>query len=214
MHQPVPAADYYLVFGELVKETRSIKYQYAKLAAATKRSLKLRRVLPEQLLAALEPEIAKECKPSSSIPDIFASLCSHMSFFDYELLEQIILKFEDQNVLKKLDDYKKAIDSYCKNPLRQLPPNSLTNMDQNHRGCKTSVKIKLDAEWNNATLADIRGFRQKFAAIFEIKEELLNLCSVEKGCILTNFHVHTSICLLYTSPSPRDATLSRMPSSA
>ena len=28
-------------------------------------------------------------------------------------------------------------------------------------------------------------------------------------------HVHTNrICLLYTSPSPRDATLSRMPSSA
>ena len=27
-------------------------------------------------------------------------------------------------------------------------------------------------------------------------------------------HGHTHICLLYTSPSPRDATLSRMPSSA
>ena len=25
---------------------------------------------------------------------------------------------------------------------------------------------------------------------------------------------HTTVCLLYTSPSPRDATLSRMPSSA
>ena len=29
-----------------------------------------------------------------------------------------------------------------------------------------------------------------------------------------NYNVHTNICLLYTSPSPRDATLSRMPSSA
>ena len=27
-------------------------------------------------------------------------------------------------------------------------------------------------------------------------------------------HAHQIICLLYTSPSPRDATLSRMPSSA
>ena len=61
MHQPAPvpvaAADYYLVLGVLVKETRCIKHQYANLAAATKRSLKLHRVLPEQLLAALEPEI-------------------------------------------------------------------------------------------------------------------------------------------------------------
>ena len=29
-----------------------------------------------------------------------------------------------------------------------------------------------------------------------------------------NFHKETLTCLLYTSPSPRDATLSRMPSSA
>ena len=31
-------------------------------------------------------------------------------------------------------------------------------------------------------------------------------------CLFTN--IHSEICLLYTSPSPRDATLSRMPSSA
>ena len=28
------------------------------------------------------------------------------------------------------------------------------------------------------------------------------------------YGIHSAICLLYTSPSPRDATLSRMPSSA
>ena len=32
--------------------------------------------------------------------------------------------------------------------------------------------------------------------------------------IVTHFFMHGSFCLLYTSPSPRDATLSRMPSSA
>ena len=36
--------------------------------------------------------------------------------------------------------------------------------------------------------------------------------------VITTFQAdgagHSSICLLYTSPSPRDATLSRMPSSA
>ena len=30
----------------------------------------------------------------------------------------------------------------------------------------------------------------------------------------TNYKAYNNICLLYTSPSPRDATLSRMPSSA
>ena len=34
------------------------------------------------------------------------------------------------------------------------------------------------------------------------------------GVIYTSTGYHFGICLLYTSPSPRDATLSRMPSSA
>ena len=34
------------------------------------------------------------------------------------------------------------------------------------------------------------------------------------GEVLAGFRIEFSICLLYTSPSPRDATLSRMPSSA
>ena len=34
------------------------------------------------------------------------------------------------------------------------------------------------------------------------------------GKILRSPHAHANICLLYTSPSPRDGLLSRMPSSA
>ena len=44
-----------------------------------------------------------------------------------------------------------------------------------------------------------------FGRVVNIKEEKVTLV-VKKGEI--------EICLLYTSPSPRDATLSRMPSSA
>ena len=36
----------------------------------------------------------------------------------------------------------------------------------------------------------------------------------EKLKISRNAATHNEVCLLYTSPSPRDATLSRMPSSA
>ena len=39
-----------------------------------------------------------------------------------------------------------------------------------------------------------------------------NLKKMEKGDLC--FFYHSNICLLYTSPSPRDGLLSRMPSSA
>ena len=56
----------------------------------------------------------------------------------------------------------------------------------------------------------------------EAEKQRVSLQSVKSG-LLETFQsisleaigtVHNSICLLYTSPSPRDATLSRMPSSA
>ena len=37
---------------------------------------------------------------------------------------------------------------------------------------------------------------------------------IENGAVFEKGGVNISACLLYTSPSPRDATLSRMPSSA
>ena len=40
----------------------------------------------------------------------------------------------------------------------------------------------------------------------------INRCFVDPGVGV--FGLENTLCLLYTSPSPRDATLSRMPSSA
>ena len=168
-----------------------MKLEFSKLATATMRSLTSQKITPRQLFAALEPNLAQEYKALSTVPEILASLCLHTSFFNYRILEQIILKFEDQNVRKKLEDYKAAVKSYCKNPLRQLPPNALVNTDQNHRLMQLS--IKLDAEWHTATYEDIQGFKQKLASVLEVREEMLNLCSVEKGCILVKFLLLTSV---------------------
>ena len=172
-----------------------MKFDFSRLAIATMRSLKTLEITPRQLLDALEPAIAQECKiHSSTTTDIFASLCTHLSFFNYGLLEKIISKFEDQNVRRMLDEYKTAIESYCTNPLRQLPPNALASVDQNHRKTRlTRLCMKLDAEWTTATLKDVQGFRQHLALILGIEEEVLNLCSVEEGCVMTKFLIFRSV---------------------
>ena len=50
-------------------------------------------------------------------------------------------------------------------------------------------------------------------AAFELKPMLKALDPFREQMLMLK-GVHNKICLLYTSPSPRDATLSRMPSSA
>ena len=48
--------------------------------------------------------------------------------------------------------------------------------------------------------------------ITNISGQIIDVCP-KKGCWM-NVKVNTDTCLLYTSPSPRDRTRSRMPSSA
>ena len=64
-----------------------------------------------------------------------------------------------------------------------------SNLEDYHPFCKSNTPI----EWSDDNHSD--------------KLEYLNGTVFER-------HFLTWICLLYTSPSPRDATLSRMPSSA
>ena len=51
----------------------------------------------------------------------------------------------------------------------------------------------------------------------ELSRNILTALEMRKACLMSNHGqvaFGKNFCLLYTSPSPRDATLSRMPSSA
>ena len=63
----------------------------------------------------------------------------------------------------------------------------------------------------NAGLDDLSQFKKLFTW-GRSDDRLFTLLSA--GNLATTQAVVSEICLLYTSPSPRDATLSRMPSSA
>ena len=102
-------------------------------------------------------------------------------------------------------------------------------MDKNHKllfhGAKSRIEGKLDihkSRTNNdlgqgfytgeryeQAISFISGFEKSSVYIFDFKEEGLKgkKYNVNQEWMMT-------ICLLYTSPSPRDRSLSRMPSSA
>ena len=67
------------------------------------------------------------------------------------------------------------------------------------------------------TMSDIASrLKVSLRTLYEIAPSKEDLIVSTMDRILTNIAIQalSSICLLYTSPSPRDATLSRMPSSA
>ena len=64
--------------------------------------------------------------------------------------------------------------------------------------------------WHPGAESEMTSFSTvvKTDAVYSINNLIAN------GAEVTDFNIHCYNCLLYTSPSPRDATLSRMPSSA
>ena len=65
------------------------------------------------------------------------------------------------------------------------------------------------------TLVEVEGeLESRLVVANEYGNETANTSVQIEQQNLTTFSSYDDICLLYTSPSPRDATLSRMPSSA
>ena len=61
--------------------------------------------------------------------------------------------------------------------------------------------------------AEIEGVLHEYTTIEGVQEDVLDILLNLKEVAIV-LHTKEEACLLYTSPSPRDATLSRMPSSA
>ena len=81
-------------------------------------------------------------------------------------------------------------------------------------------KCYIDGDLKDVDVAVKDGKINKIGEISEEAKETINVegQTVLPGCIDTQTHFRepgsTDTCLLYTSPSPRDGLLSRMPSSA
>ena len=86
-------------------------------------------------------------------------------------------------------------------------------------GAHQKLALELGASENqlsdlsNSLWMDSSNFAEKEKLVFELIEQIAIDANAVPKELWTKLRKHWS-CLLYTSPSPRDATLSRMPSSA
>ena len=112
----------------------------------------------------------------------------------YQIQEMLRIEktFEEAGIVDELDAYNPLIPDGSNLKCTQM----IEFPDEDERKVRLSELVDIE----NRTYVQIQGYDRVYA----IADEDLERANTEK----------TSSCLLYTSPSPRDGLLSRMPSSA
>ena len=134
----------------------------------------------------------QKIKYTKSFFELEEVLLEHVcSWFNYEIIAEMrkeFLRLKDDHVL---EDYIKDFNAYCERCCFRSPETLHPDNESN-----PSFIFKIEKDFYTSTLAEVVYIKRTIAKIVG--------CPPHSICI----------CLLYTSPSPRDATLSRMPSSA
>ena len=130
----------------------------------------------------------------------------------------------DNKSLKKIDKLNKNFDLMSqKKFISYILKSKINSIETNYRYSNYDIYLSLI---ENISIKETKiDIDKKISQKTKVECNNIKLCHIQDGISLTKFILQSknnnksfkdeySICLLYTSPSPRDATLSRMPSSA
>ena len=129
----------------------------------------------------------QELKAANTTYEIFLVFNNYFSFFNYQLIEHIIKALGTKEDKAKLQKYKDDFNQYAKRRIFECPPDFGTlNDDADH----ADIFVKVDSQYENYTVAEIEGFRQKLSKILHLSSQgILRLCRVDKGCFQLLFQV-------------------------
>lgn len=109
--------------GRLEEERELIQMEFVSLVSTTCESFKKRKVKSSKVTSILRNLNIK--LKYTDITEAFISASDYMSFFNYEILEDLINKFGDDTDKKRLAAYLLHFDKYCKRRLSEVPIDAL-----------------------------------------------------------------------------------------
>ena len=106
--------------------------------------------------------------------------------FNYHIIEHIIKALGSKKGKARLQRYMEAFNQYAKRRIFESLPEFGPVSDADH----ADIFVKLDSQYDNYTVAQIEGFRQKLSEILHLSSQgILRLCRVDKGCFQLMFQV-------------------------
>lgn len=190
---------------QLLSETESIVRSFASLLHNTCESLVEQCINPKSLAVCvlalgsfselhqdqspLLRDEDKEIRNAGSIHDIFLVLMSHISFYNYGLLEHIIEHHGTRQDRSNLKKYKEDFKGFCQRRIFEVPPHVFGN-ESKKRDC-AKVTLKLDERVQ--TIENIQEMQRKVARILGLKPSTLYLCHVDEGCVQLLYLIPTFV---------------------
>ena len=177
--------------------------QFQELVSAIIESLSIQNVSLDKLvshvmtLGAFKPVVKEpqvplfqycfaELKSADTIPKIFLVLKDYFSFFNYHIIEYIIKALGTAEDKTKLQKYKEDFNQYAKRRIFECQQDFGPISDADH----ADLFIKVDAQFENYTVAEIEVFRHKLSELLRVSSQgVLRLCRVEEGCFQLTFQV-------------------------
>ena len=209
--------------GRLREESLDIIQEFLVVVNKLFDSLEDQNYPVQRLIRYLKEEVKDEQQELATMENIQTFIKQRSSFFDHRLVRYMInLAGTDEDKML-FHRYEESFLHYAKRRIYECPSKFKSTCTPD----SVELHIKLDSQYDQCKLEDLRGFQHRLSSILQINIYCCLLSEVKKGCFMITFvipkHVQETTfplsaeqetCLLYTSPSPRDATLSRMPSSA
>ena len=102
------------------------------------------------------------------------------------IIEHIIKELGTEKDKAGLQSYKEEFNQYAKRRIFECQPEFGPVSDADH----ADIFVKLDSQYDNYTVVEIMGFRQKLCEILRVSSQgILHLCRVDKGCLQLMFQV-------------------------
>ena len=192
----------------LSHNTDDVKKSFRELVDSTCVSLKMREKTAEELVRCalniivnnnseaapltLLKEHQEELKSATTVDGVFIALIPHMSFFNYGILEHIIVNLGSDNDKESLANYLSKFNTFCQRRVFEVFPLRV-GVSGTEKGKVKKFAALLTEYDNKATLMDIKRAKRKLANLLGLKSSALTLQIIDSGSVLLVLSLPTFI---------------------